>query len=184
MKDAGNQVGQPVLFHPAACSIDSTLFPLVFPFAHLPFPFLLLARNATAIFVTARDLISAINPMELNFPAAVDRGIIKSPRIVSCFAGHKRLFHAIVDSSFCNRYHFCPPSICLIHSPRVIHLTYILENLFIPILFESLFIDRRKTREPMNGTATRWYEIFAGNSLIINNYQLTIMVWKERERKS
>lgn len=97
MKDAGNQVGQPVLFHPAACSIDSTLFPLVFPFVHLPFPFLLLARNATAIFVTARDLISAINPMELNFPAAVDRGIIKSPRIVSCFAGHKRLFHAIVS---------------------------------------------------------------------------------------
>lgn len=87
------------------------------------------------------------------------------------------------DSSFCNRYHFCPPSICLIHSPRVIHLTYILENLFIPILFESLFIDRRKTREPMNGTATRWYKIFAGNSLIINNYQLTIMVWKERERE-
>lgn len=60
---------------------------------------------------------------------------------------------------------------------------YILENLFIPILFESLFIDRRKTREPMNGTATRWYKIFAGNSLIINNYQLTIMVWKERERE-
>lgn len=76
---------------PHAQSID-TLFPLVFPFVHLPFPFLLLARNATAIFVTARDLISAINPMELNFPAAVDRGIIKSPRIVSCFAGHKRLF--------------------------------------------------------------------------------------------
>lgn len=35
----------------------------------------------------------------------------------------------------------------------------------------------------MNGTATRWYKVFAGNSLIINNYQLTIMVWKERERE-
>lgn len=76
---------------PHAQSID-TLFPLVFPFVHLPFPFLLLARNATAIFVTARDLISAINPMELNFPAAVDRGIIKSPRIVSCFAGQRDCF--------------------------------------------------------------------------------------------
>lgn len=97
MKDAGNQVGQPVLFHPAARSIDRHAFSARFSFRPLAVSFLLLARNATAIFVTARDLISAINPMELNFPAAVDRGIIKSPRIVSCFAGHKRLFHAIVS---------------------------------------------------------------------------------------